>query len=99
MTTQEIRAICVKAMVDVTGLNPVKFTDGAKFDDLGIDNFDIVEATMAVEIEIESPINEDDIKTFGDFVKVACEAVAKYCRHRRGPPATRLTSEDGEGEG
>jgi acyl carrier protein len=75
MTRENIRAACVKAVVDVSGNTPQTITDDAKLgDDLGMDELDIVETLLEIENSLGVAINEGDPKTFGDLMAVACAA-------------------------
>jgi acyl carrier protein len=77
LTKEEIRVVCVKAVVDVTGHPPQTVADDAKLaDDLCMDDLDLVEVIMEVEgaLGVEIPADGSEYKVFGELVTAACKA-------------------------
>jgi acyl carrier protein len=77
LTKEGIRAVCVKAVVDVTGNPPQTVGDDAKLaDDLCMDDLDIVEVIMEIEcaLDVSIPESDDVNQTFGALVTAACKA-------------------------
>ena len=77
MTQGEVRVVCIKAVVDVSG-NPrdILIDDAKLVDDLGMDDLDLVEVIMEVEgaLGVEIPGDGSEYKTFGELVTAACKA-------------------------
>jgi acyl carrier protein len=76
LTKEGIRAVCVKAVVDVSGSIPQDVRDESHFvNDLWMDDLDVVEAIIHIEsaLGVLIPGSDDAFKTFGELVTAACK--------------------------